>query len=56
MKETVMRQQSNRGAAFIAIGAVFIVIGVSGHRTAFFALGATFIVTGLVFLARQRSK
>lgn len=41
------------GAAFLALGLVFFVLGISG-QSAFFGVGAAFVVLGIVFLGQSR--
>jgi LPXTG-motif cell wall-anchored protein len=49
-----MNSSKAGGAAFLAVGIVFIVIGSSGQR-AYIAIGAAFILIGLIFMARRRA-
>ena len=41
------------GAAFVAVGVVFIAIGSSGQR-AFLPISVAFVLIGFMFIVRQR--
>ncbi len=48
-----MKRAGSRGTVFVALGAAFIAIGISGQR-AFLAIGLAFLVVGFVIVFRQR--
>jgi len=48
-----MKRAGTPGIIFIALGAAFVAIGISGQR-AFLAIGLAFLVVGFVIFFRQR--
>ena len=53
MNQDKRKPRAGIGAAFLAIGLVFFVLGISG-QSAFFGVGAAFVVLGIVFLGQSR--
>jgi hypothetical protein len=47
--------KSNRGSPFLAIGIVFLYIGMAG-RSAFIGLGVAFLAIGLGLIGRERKR
>jgi hypothetical protein len=48
-----MKRAGTPGIVFIALGAAFVAIGISGQR-AFLAMGVAFLLIGFVIFFRQR--
>jgi hypothetical protein len=48
-----MKRAETPGIVFIALGAAFVAIGISGQR-AFLAIGVAFLVIGFAIFFRQR--
>jgi hypothetical protein len=44
------------GAAWVALGIAFLVLGISGSSGAYIGLGSAFLVIGLARLARRRRR
>lgn len=53
MNQDKRKPRAGIGAAFLALGAAFFVLGISG-QSAFFGVGAAFVVLGIVFLGQSR--